>query len=558
MKKVFSIFFMAFFLSACSNDLSEYYTRLEQQEAANRSLQQNNAKQEQQNADQRNKNNQIRLEGEELRRKLLELEQSLVVVRDPQLLSMDFYKSENPKLGSNIKCEILGDSIIDCWIPEITQDKELIPRFSFDGTLVLFDGVEAKSGKTMINFTKPVVVSVLTSDKKQEYTMYVHSYTGLPILYIITTDRRDIISKDYYLKAQFKLVEDIKTRGPGDVVSAPVNVKGRGNSSWQLPKRAYRLKFDEKISLLGEHQDKSWVLIPNYPDKSMIRNRAASYMGHISNLDYTTKSHFVELVLNGKYNGTYELCEKIKVSNHRVAVGDDGFLVEIDMRAVDESDARIFYTTYLENCVSIKEPDVQYGDANFNYIKNYFFQTEAALFGSNFKDVNNGWQKYMDMDSFVDWYLINEISKNIDGLFYTSCFMNLKRGGKLKMGPIWDFDVAFGNINQDNQTCYKTSDFYIKNVRWYSRLFQDPAFVNRVKERFNYFYNHKNDIMAYINADAQYLRYAVDENEKVWGTFYHYTWSNYDIWGSYQNEVQCLKEWLNKRMEWLKNEFDKM
>ena len=104
MKKVFSIFFMAFFLSACSNDLSEYYTRLEQQEAANRSLQQNNAKQEQQNADQRNKNNQIRLEGEELRRKLLELEQSLVVVRDPQLLSMDFYKSENPKLVSNIKC----------------------------------------------------------------------------------------------------------------------------------------------------------------------------------------------------------------------------------------------------------------------------------------------------------------------------------------------------------------------------------------------------------------------------------------------------------------------
>ena len=100
--------------------------------------------------------------------------------------------------------------------------------------------------------------------------------------------------------------------------------------------------------------------------------------------------------------------------------------------------------------------------------------------------------------------------------------------------------------------------FYIKNVRWYSRLFQDPAFVKRVKEHFNILYNHKNEILAYINADAQYLRYAVDENEKVWGTFYHYTWSNYDIWGSYQNEVQCLKDWMNKRMEWLKTQFDAM
>ena len=558
MKKLFLIPVIALCLSACSEDLSEYYTRLEKQEAANKALQQDNAKQEQQNADLRNKNNQSRLEGEELRRRLLELEQSLVVVPEPKLFSMDFYKSENPSLVSNVKCEIIGDSIIDCWVPGITDNKELIPRFAFEGTMVLFDGIEAVSEKTKIDFKKPVVVTVLTSDKKMEYTMYVHAYTGLPLLYITTANRAAITSKVYYVKAQFKLVEDVKTRGPGDVVSASVNIRGRGNSSWKLPKKAYRLKFDEKISLLGEHKDKSWVLIPNYPDKSMLRNRTACYMSSLSSLDYTPKSHFVEVILNGKYNGTYELCEKIKVSNHRVDVGDDGFLVEVDMRAVDESDARIFRTTYLENCVNIKEPEVQYGDANFNYIKNYFAQTEAALFGANFKDVNNGWQKYMDMDSFVDWYLINEISKNLDGLFYTSCFMNLKRGGKLKMGPVWDFDVAFGNISQANQTCYLPTGFYIKNVRWYSRLFQDPAFVKRVKEHFNILYNHKNEILAYINADAQYLRYAVDENEKVWGTFYHYTWSNYDIWGSYQNEVQCLKEWMNKRMEWLKTQFDAM
>jgi len=418
--------------------------------------------------------------------------------------------------------------------------------------------MEAESGVSMFDFTKPVTVTVHTSESSTSYRMFVHSYTGLPVIYITTAGKRAINSKDYYLKASFKLVEDVKTRGPGEVLSTSVNIKGRGNSSWKLPKKAYRLKFDEKISLLGEHKDKSWVLIPNYPDKSMIRNHTAGYMSSISLLDYTPKSHFVELMLNGKYCGTYELCEKIKISDHRVAVGDDGFLVEVDFRAVDEPDSRLFYTNYLENCINVKEPEVQYGDANFEFIKNYIQTTENVLFGSNFKDVNSGWQKYIDMDSFVDWYLINEISKNLDGLFYTSCFMNLQRGGKLKMGPVWDFDVAFGNISQANQTCYLPTGFYIKNIRWFARLFHDPAFVARVKERFNYFYDHKNDIMNQINEDAQYLRYSVDENDKVWHTLYNYTWTNYDIWGAYNNEVQSVKDWLEKRMNWLKGQFDQM
>lgn len=546
-------------LLSCSEDLTEYYTRLDQREIANKSQEQANSKQEQQNVNQQNKNQQLRLEGEELRRRLTELEQSLVTVPDPKMRSVYFFKEENPGLSGNVKCDILGDSIIDCWLPGgIRDEKLLVPRFDFDGTLVLFDGIEAKSGVTKVDCMKPVKVLVLTTEKQQEYTMYVHSYTGLPILYITTSGRQAITSKDYYLNAQFRLVEDVKTRSAGDVISTTVQIKGRGNSSWQQPKKGYRLKFNEKVSLLGEHKDKSWVLITNYSDKSMVRNRTACFMSSISMLDYTPKSHFVELVLNGTYNGTYELCEKIKISNHRVAVGDDGFLLEIDIRAPEESSACFFRTNYLENCVNIKEPEVHYNDDNFNYIQGFFFQAEAALFGSNFKDLSIGWQKYLDINSFVDWYLINEISKNLDALFWSSCYMNLKRGGKLKMGPVWDFDVAFGNINQDNQTCFLPSGFYIKNVRWYSRLFQDPAFVSKVKERFSFFYNHKDEIFAYINSDAQYLKYAVSENENRWGTLYTYTWSNYDIWGSYQNEVQSLKEWLNTRMDWLKTQFDKM
>jgi hypothetical protein len=275
-------------------------------------------------------------------------------------------------------------------------------------------------------------------------------------------------------------------------------------------------------------------------------------MGSISSLDYTPRYHFVELMLNGMYMGTYQLGEKLKIGKDRVNVGDDGFLLEIDAKAAD--DEVTFMTEHLEQPVNIKDPEVVVEDENYNYIKSYLMKAENALYAENFTDETEGWQKYLDLDSFVDWYLINEIAKNCDAAFVSSCYMNLKRGGKLKMGPLWDFDLAFGNI--DYSESYDPKGFLIKYVSWYSRLFQDPAFVAKVKERFNYFYSHKDDIMRDINENAQYLRYSVEENNNKWGTLYNYTWPNYDIWGNYLNEVQYLKNWLNERFEWLKKELE--
>ena len=518
----------------------------------------NISNQAQYNADQEQRNGQLRLMWEDLLRRIDSLEMILSSRVEPRLLSMEFVTADNMSLRQNVTCKIVGDSVIDCWLPGIVTNKVLIPRFTFEGTMVVIDGFEAESGKTQIDFIRPRSVVVATSDKNKYYKIYVHSYTGLPILYLSTNSGQEVTSKDYYLDGRLKLVEDVRTRSAGDVVDKWVNIKGRGNSSWQFPKKPYRLKFDEKVSLLDMHKDKSWVLIPNYSDKSMLRNSLAFYMSSISNIEYTPQSHFVELFFNGNYQGTYLLCEKIKISDHRVAVGDDGFLLEIDSRAPGESDSRYFQISHLENVVNIKEPEVEDGDENYRYIKDFVTKADAVLFGSYFRDPVSGWQAYLDMDSFVDWYLIQEIGKNLDGFFDTSCYMNLSRGGKLKMGPMWDMDVAYGNISQDNQSCYRPTGFWIKNVKWYARLFQDPVFVARVKERFNYFYRHKNEILANINADAQYLKYSVVENDDKWHLLNTYTWSNFDIWGSYQNEVQSLKEWFNKRMEWLKPEIDKL
>ena len=278
-------------------------------------------------------------------------------------------------------------------------------------------------------------------------------------------------------------------------------------------------------------------------------------MGNISNLDYTPKSHFAELILNGRYNGTYLLCDKIKISDNRVNVGNDGFLLEVDSKAEDGDVT--FHVAHLTEPINIKEPEkTSVGDDTYNYITDFMSKADSVLYSDNFTDPDNGWQKYFDMDSFVDWYLINEITKNNDALMYSSCYMNLKRGEKIKMGPLWDFDLAMGNLDY-NVTCYYDG-LWIRYAEWISRMFDDPVFVSKVKERFDYFYGRKDDILRTINDNAQYLRYAVKENENRWHTFYEYTWPNYDIWGNYQNEIQSMKEWLNSRFEWLKVEYDKM
>ena len=475
----------------------------------------------------------------------------------PKLLSMEFLASVNPDdMIENVTCTIIGDSVVDCWVHHIMNSKQLIPHFSFEGESVSIDGEDVTSDVTRIDFKKPVVLTVKSSEQTKEYKIYVHAFTGLPVLWIETEGRAGIVSKDAYVNAHFKLVEDVLTKSAGEVTEVDGQIKGRGNSTWSMPKKPYRLKFGSKVSFLSEPKDKSWVLLANYADKTSLRNATAFYMGSISNLEYTPHFQHVDVMLNGQYNGTYQLGDHLKISKDRVNVGDDGFLMEIDARASGESDSRYFTTPHLPQPVNIKDPDVEYDDENFNYAKDFVTAADAALFSDDFTNVENGWQKYMDIESFVDWYLINEIGKNNDACFFSSCYMNLKRGEKLKMGPLWDFDIAFGNVNYNNN--YEVTGFWIKGVAWYSRLFQDPVFVAKVKERFDYFYTHQSDIMNFINERASYLKYSVIENNNKWGTFYNYTWPNYDIWGSYNNEVQSMKIWIKNRMEWLKTEFDKM
>lgn len=439
----------------------------------------------------------------------------------------------------------IEDNRITGRIPYYTKLESLIARFETNASMVKVGETIQISGVTANNFVEPVEYTVLHEDGSEEtYTVEVTNFTGLPVLFIYTDNKEPIASKDNYVNGT------IFFDGAGEFenLTAPMRIKGRGNSTWSMPKKPYRIKFDEKQSMAGFPANKDWVLLANYADKTSLRTEVAFNISRNTSLEYTPRTQHVEVFINDVYNGTYVLTEQLKIGKDRINVTDDGYLLEVDqLSRLDEGD--VYFTTD-RILLNIKDPDVELNSERYNWIRDFVIAAENALYGVNFKDPQNGYAKYIDVGSFVDWYLVNEITKNNDAKFFSSCYMNITPGGKLKMGPVWDYDLALGNVNYNNN--YDPTGFWIKNSKWISRLFEDPAFVELVKERYN---NLRgiilNNIIAELNQDASYLSWSMIENNNKWGTLYTYTWPNDAIWGSYNNEIQYLKTWLSQRISWL-------
>lgn len=484
-----------------------------------------------------------------------------VIDNDETPLTMDlkefsFLSSDNNLLDKDIHCDIIGDTLIECWIPQLLESKELVPHVVYDADTCLLDSRLYVEKILKVDFRKQVLLKLKKHGIRKDYKVQVHSFTGLPIMWLNTKENAEINSKEDYNEATLTIKEDIALGGAEtNLNETKVFVKGRGHTTWNLyPKKPYRFKFDEKVSVLSMPKDKSWVLIANYYDNTLIRNHIAYWLGSISLLDYTPRFKFVELVLNGLHKGVYQIGEKMKISKNRVNVGDDGFLLE--MACNEGEDKPYFETEYMPYPLYVKDPDLAVGDDNYNYIKQRFNQAEWVLYSDFFKDPDNGWQKYYDVSSFVDYYLINEITKNVDAVKWTSTYFSISRTDKIKMGPLWDFDSALGNEVYDG--CDAPEDFYTRRFGYYPRLFEDPFFVSKVKERFNFFYSVKEDMLFEIDSMAEYLKRSAEYNNNIWNTLYNDEYGTHHLQGGYNKEIEWLKEWILARFEWLKVEFDKM
>lgn len=334
-----------------------------------------------------------------------------------------------------------------------------------------------------------------------------------------------------------------------------VMVKGHGNSSWVDPKKPYSIFFTPKDNLPGFPCGTNRLLFSNYKDLTLMRNELAFYMAReIGGMTDTPQSCFVDLMLNGQYAGIYLLCE----SPEDICLREgDSILVEVDGKA--RYHETTFRTTRLTHSISIKYPEVLPEDMAYADISNFIQQAEDALFSDHFTNPESGYQKYFDMESFVEWYLINEMAKNGDAIFYTSCFIHFSPGGKLKMGPVWDFDIAFGNYPYKKQRVINNpKNFYIKFSEWFGRFFDDPAFVSKVKERFAVYYAHRQEITDHIDATCRLLMEKVPLDNHIWGCLCSKTASDERVKDTYIKKTEELKSWLLQRMEWMHTHLEEL
>ena len=399
---------------------------------------------------------------------------------------------------------------------------------------------------------KIILTTLLIISCSPEESEYSFPVLKLPKITIETEDIKEIDSKENYIDGTFKFVSNDYDF---DDFENPIVIRGRGNSTWQMPKKSYQFKFDEKFSLFNLPEDKKWITLANYSDKTMLRNALAFELGYMSVLEWTPEFHFAELEINGNEKGLYQFMDKVETGkSNRVKIGD-GFLLEVDqLDRIDDDD--ISFWTDKKLLFVVKDPDLEWGSAELEEIKSYVIQTENVLYSEEFSDPVNGYSKYIDVDTFVDWYLINEISKNNDAIFFSSVYMNYVSGGKLKMGPIWDFDIAFGNINYNNND--KIDGFWVKNALWIERLFQDKFFVEKVKSRYNYFYKNKNTILNKSKFYSSQIENARINNESIWKILGRYVWPNNVTYSSFEEEQDYLEKWISDRMDWLNVEINKL
>ncbi len=380
------------------------------------------------------------------------------------------------------------------------------------------------------------------------------AYSGLPQLSVTTPDGVGI--KRQYIEHSTLRV----SHGDNlESLSGEIMIKGRGNTSWIFPKKPYSLRLTGGQSL-KEPSDTTWVLLANYDDKTLVRNELALYMGRkLSTLDYTPQSYLADFSLNSLYQGIYLFCQGVTVGPSRVDVGEDGFLLEVDGKS--RYHETIFNTIRLTHPLNIHYPEVMEGSPDYHYIKAYVQAAEDALFSTQFTDETEGYRRYMDMESFAEWYVVNEIAKNADAAFFTSCFMHCRRGGRLTMGPLWDFSCAFGGYkdNEFGRTVANVPEgFYIRRTKWFGRLFDDPAFRACVKERFNHYYAHRALLYAHIDASCSQIADKLVYENRLWGQLCKPSASEKQVRQEHQAQAAYLKEWLETRMNWLKGEFDAM
>jgi hypothetical protein len=343
---------------------------------------------------------------------------------------------------------------------------------------------------------------------------------NIPKLYLTTETGKEVTSTSKYIGGTVAVEPRNNTYTA--LQTTNIKVRGRGNSTWKYPKKkSYRVEFEGKVSLFGLPAADSWVLLANYFDPALSRNNVAYEMARQLRFDFVPSAIPVDLYLNGAYRGVYYVGDFVEAKSGRVSLDksadpDTGYLLEL-LGSEDSDTVGVDY--FDSDCytgVLLKQPDTKRTPDQFKYIRDYFLSAEQAI-----KSGGN-WEQYIDIDSFVDYFLLTELTYNLDGT-QRSIFISKDKGGKLKIASVWDFDIAFGNYicdygyknwatvhSNDKDTRYRTPT-------WYNYLIKDPTFKAAVKARWNSIGGKLyNTALAEIDRQSALLATSAEDNIEKW------------------------------------------
>ncbi|MEL6821291.1 MAG: CotH kinase family protein [Calditrichota bacterium] len=413
--------------------------------------------------------------------------------------------------------------------------------------------------------------------------------SNLPII-VIDTNGQDIPDEPK-IDAMMGIIDN----GPGNrnFITNPFNnydghigIEIRGSSSQGFPKKQFAIETrdstgeNNNVPLLGMPPENDWVLYAPFSDKSLMRNVLAYYlanrMGH-----YATRTRFCEVVINNTYRGVYVLMEKIKRDNGRVDIkkldendisGDDltgGYILKIDKTTGANNDW--FTSAYPPYPGAWQEINYLYHypaaddilDVQKNYIQNFINQFETRMFLNSFNDPFEGYYDIMDVEALVDYFLLNELSKNVDG-YRLSAYLYKDRDsedGRIVVGPAWDYNLGFGNADYYSGAVHTGWQMLVSIPNdsrqvpfWWKRLIQDAVFMNQVRCRFRELsdsFMHLDSLHNWIDANAALLNESQQRNFQQWPILSQYVWPNAFIGGSYPAELGYLKDFITSRLNWM-------
>ncbi|MBR4826848.1 MAG: CotH kinase family protein [Bacteroidales bacterium] len=378
--------------------------------------------------------------------------------------------------------------------------------------------------------------------------------TGLPVVYVDTENGKAVTSKTVEVPAVLQIKGNAAYPGQ---TAVKCNIRGRGNTTWSWPKKPYLVKLESKTSLLGMPAHKRWVLLANFMDRTLMRNLIAMKVASMTSLDWTPRCVPVELVLNGKHVGSYLLIEQVRVDKNRIPISEEkGYVLECDFHY----DNKVQWIDRHGSCwgvsggipFGIKHPDPdEITTPQLSYIKSYINGAASAIYGKDFKDPSKGYAAWIDVDSFIDYWIVFEVMGNHELNNPGSVFFHLDAGGKLIAGPCWDFDwgVLSYTANPGAQT-----GLICKNALWYSRLFEDPEFAAKVKARFNELLPQLQTIPSYIDECEARLRESAELNFQMWDPSQDATMNggriiNGDERMSYSDAVKRIRKIYQERLK---------